>query len=59
MNSTKNKKKIVTNKVTKTKYENDEYVDFLLEDEEDLLQEAQEYVRENIPEYVRKESLLY
>lgn len=29
------------------------------EDEEDILQDIQEYVRESTPEYLRKETLLY
>jgi len=29
------------------------------EDEEDVLQDIQEYVRESTPEYLRKETLLY
>jgi hypothetical protein len=31
----------------------------ILEDEEDILQDIQEYVRESTPEYLRKETLLY
>lgn len=62
----------MTSKVNKTtssyepkKYESvlysANYMDIVLipEDEEDVLQDIQEYVRESTPEYVRKEYLLY
>ena len=40
---------------------NANYMDIVLipEDEEDVLQDIQEYVRESTPEYLRKETLLY